>query len=109
MTPQTGIIALALSSLLTAIRPISIRRDTKNNVPFLADSGMMRYMPILFVATQISRSLAWSWTTHQTPPDSGLRIAEDIIQNTFDGNFYLIIARFVDLNDGTKPNSHRRR
>lgn len=86
---------MALSSLLATGRPISARRGARKNIPFLTDSGMMRFVPILFVATQISRSLAWSWASHQTPPDPTLPVAEDIIQNNFDGNFDLIIARFV--------------
>lgn len=99
MTSQTGMTAWILPALSTSIRPISIRRSAKDRVPFLTDNGMMRYMRILFVATHISRSLAWTWTTHQTRPDPALQVTEDIFQNTFDGHFDFIFARFVDSNN----------
>ncbi|KAG9311609.1 hypothetical protein JVU11DRAFT_7818 [Chiua virens] len=44
----------------------------------------MRQRLILFVATHFSHALAWSWSTHQTPPDPGSGVTEDIFQNTFD-------------------------
>lgn len=93
MTPQTGIPARILPSLLTSIQPTSTRRGAKNNVASLTENGMVRYMLILFVASHISHCSAWSWTTHQTPPDPESQIGEDVLPNIFDGDIDFIISR----------------
>ncbi|KAF8126220.1 hypothetical protein EV363DRAFT_1418934 [Boletus edulis] len=89
MTHQTEILAWTLSYRLITIRPINRRHSgAKSNVPCLAEScGMIKYLLlILFVANHITCSLAWSWTTHQSPPDlaSAPRVAEDVLLNSFD-------------------------